>query len=330
VDVKAVAQKATVLVLGAGGFIGRRIMAALAASGWARPLAASRNIARADFEPGVERVALDATDPALLAPVLSGVEAVVSCMTGSARDIVASGTALLGTAARLPRPPRVVYLSSMAAYGTARGPVDESAPLHGDLGDYSAAKAAVDREAAQHPFTVRLRPGIVYGPRSEWWSDRIARLLVTHRLGDLGVAGQGTCNLVHVDDVAQAAVRAITSERAGGEAFNLGSTHPPTWNEYFAAYSQALGFSPVRQISRARLCAELYLAGPLLKLLEKAMPRSSVVAAHPAIRPWLTGLCRHEIRLKVDKARDLLGMQWTPLSQGLTETARWFLDSERA
>lgn len=321
-------QKTTVVVLGASGFIGRRIIKLLAASGWARPLAASRRIGSADLD-GVEKLSLDATDPASISSMLDSAGAVVSCIAGSARDIVASGTALLGMAARRTSPPRIVYLSSMAAYGGVRGPVDESTPLRGDLGDYSAAKAAIDREAGQYPFVVRLRPGIVYGPGSPWWSDRIARLLIARRLGDLGPAGQGTCNLVHVDDVAQAAVNALSADKVGGEAFNLGSAQPPTWNQYFDAYAQALDAQPVRQVSRARLAAELYVAGPLLKVLEKALPRSRLLADHPAIRPWLTTLCRHEIRLSVDKARDLLGMQWTALPGGLSQTAQWFLQGGR-
>lgn len=321
-------EKKKILVLGAGGFIGRRIVSLLAASNWARPLAASRHIAGADLGSGVDRVPLDATRESELQRVLEGASGVVSCIAGEARDIMASGTALFTAAARLSEPPRIVYLSSMAAYGLASGQVDEAAPLRGDLGDYGAAKAAIDQLGARYSHVVRLRPGIVYGPGSPWWSDRIARLLVTRRLGDLGPAGAGRCNLVHVDDVAQATLRALTLPLAGGEAFNLGSALPPTWNEYFAAYAHALGALPLRQIGGARMAAELYLAGPLLKIIETVSPR--LLAPYPAIRPWLTTLCRHDLRIEVAKAQEQLAMQWTPLQQGLASTATWFLQGGRA
>jgi 2-alkyl-3-oxoalkanoate reductase len=318
-----------VLVIGASGFIGRRIVAALASTQWARPIAASRNISRVDFGPDVERIALDATDRTRLASAIKSTHAVVSCLAGSARDIVASGDALFGAVSDTPAPPRVVYLSSIAAYGSASGSVDESFPLRGDLGDYSAAKATVESRAAHLPNIVRLRPGIVYGPESFWWSDRIARLLVRRRLGDLGPDGMGICNTVHVDDVVTATLRAIETPAAAGEAFNLGSPQPPTWNEYLRRYAQFLRATPVRPISRAALLAELNLYGLGLQVAATLLGQSNPWAERPAIRPWLLQLCKHDIRMQVRKAEQTLGMQWRPLDAGLEQTAAWFLAGGR-
>jgi nucleoside-diphosphate-sugar epimerase len=318
-----------VLVIGASGFIGRRIVAALASTPWARPIAASRNVSRVDFGADVQKLALDATDRQSVERAIKSAQAVVSCLAGSARDIVASGEALFTAVSNNSDAPRIIYLSSMAAYGSARGSVDESTPLRGDLGDYSAAKATVERLAAYVPNVVRLRPGIVYGPESAWWSDRIARLLVRRRLGDLGPVGSGTCNTVHVDDVVTATVRAIEIRAAAGEAFNLGSPAPLTWNEYFGRYAQYLGAAPVRRISKAALLAELNLYGAGLKVVERLLGQSNPWAEHPAIRPWLIELCKHDIRMQVRKAEQTLGMQWRPLDSGLQQTAEWFLAGAR-
>lgn len=318
------------LVLGAGGFIGRRVVAALAAGGWARPIAASRHIERTSVPEAAEKVSVDARDARALAPLVEAAAAVVSCIAGADEDIEPAGRALLEVATRLRAPPRVVYLSSMAAYGTRGGAVAEDSPLTGDLGAYGAAKAAIDRAAAQLPFVVRLRPGIVYGPGSPWWSDRIARLLVRRRLGDLGTAGTGFCNLVHVEDVAAAIVRSIETAAAGGEAFNLGSPAPPTWNEYFSAYSRALRAEPVRHISAAALRREVMLYGPPLRLAEVVLRRRNPWRERPALRPWLLRLCRHDLRMPVGKAERMLGMSWTPLDAGLAATAAWFLRGGRS
>jgi len=288
-------------------------------------VAASRRPAAAAFAAGTGTLALDATDARAVRAALPEAAAVVSCIAGSAADILASGRLLLESVGRLASPPRVVYLSSMAAYGSARGVVDESAPLLGDLDDYSAAKAAIDRLAAEHPFAVRLRPGIIYGPFSPWWTERIGRLLLARRLGNLGAAGAGTCNLVHVEDVVTAVMRSLTLPEAAGRAFNLGSPAPPTWNEYFERYARALGVSSVPHISGNRLRLELGLYGPLLKLLEKALPHSRLARTHPALRPWLAALCRHDIRLAVQSAQQRLALTWRPLETGLEECARWLL-----
>jgi nucleoside-diphosphate-sugar epimerase len=318
-----------ILVLGAGGFIGRRIIAALLATDWARPIAAGRSIRGADLPPQVERITLDATDLAALTRAAASASAIVSCIAGTPDQIVGSGTALFTAAASLSPSPRVVYLGSMAAYGSATGSVDESAPLRGDIGPYSHAKAAMDLLAAGYPFVVRLRPGIVYGPQSPWWSDRIARLLVQGRLGDVGPCGEGACNLVYVDDVATAVVQALRLPGAAGSAFNLANPAPPTWNAYFRLYARALGAQPAR-LSAARLFRELRLYGPALKVAEKVLGRHNPWQAYEALRPWLMRLWRHDIRLDSSKAGDVLGIRFRPLADGLDETARWFLDGGRA
>ena len=317
----------SVVVLGAGGFIGRRIISALLATDWARPIAAGRSIRSADLPPQVERIRLDATDLSDLTRAAASASALVSCIAGAPDQITGSGNALFAAAASVSPSPRVVYLSSMAAYGSATGSIDETAPLRGDGGAYSHAKAAIDVLAAGHPFAVRLRPGIVYGPRSEWWSDKIARLLVQGRLGDLGRDGEGICNLVHVDDVAAAVLQAVRLPAAAGNAFNLANPAPPSWNSYFELYARALGVQPAR-ISKARLFTELRLYGPALKVTDKVLGRNNPWQAYEALRPWLMQLVRHEIRLESGKARDVLGVRFRPLAEGLDETARWFLRSE--
>jgi 2-alkyl-3-oxoalkanoate reductase len=319
----------SVVVLGAGGFIGRRIISALLATDWARPIAAGRSIQSADIPPQVQRITLDATDLSDLTRVAASASALISCIAGTADQIIGSGNALFKAAASLSPSPRVVYLSSMAAYGSATGSVDETVPLRGDGDSYSHAKAAIDVLAAGYPFAVRLRPGIVYGAGSEWWSDKIARLLVQGRLGDLGRHGQGICNLVHVDDVAAAVVQAVRLPAAAGNVFNLANPAPPSWNRYFELYARALGVQPVR-ISEARLFTELRLFGPALKVVDKVLGRKNPLRAYEALRPWLIQLARHEIRLESGKARDVLGVCFRPLAEGLDETARWFLGSGRA
>lgn len=314
-------MKQRVLVLGATGFIGRRVAAALAASDWAVPVAAGhRSLPPAAL---FETVRFDATHELALARALEGADAVVNCVAGSAATIVASSRALFAAVARAARPPRVVHLSSMAVYGSAVGTIDESAKLLGDGGAYAAAKVEAERLAARCGDVVALRPGCVYGPGSVQWSERIARWLAARRVGDLGAAGDGACNLVYVDDVVAAILAALRLPRVSARAFNLGSPTPPTWNEYFLQFARALGAVPVRRISRRELAVETRLWAVPLKLAELAanLARMRRAWIPPPIPPSLLRTWSQDIRLDVRRAERVLGVSWTPAAAGLRETA---------
>jgi nucleoside-diphosphate-sugar epimerase len=326
---KQIPKRQRIVVLGASGFIGRSVVEKLAASDWALPVAISHRTAL-DLAIPVETVRLDARQPAALQAVLLDAAGVVNCITGDSETIIASAGALFATCSRMTPLPRIVHLSTMMVYGSATGTVDETAALRGDWDAYSAAKTEVEQMARTCRTVVHLRPGIVYGPRSPIWSGRIGRWLRQHRLGDLGVAGAGFCNLVHVDDVVEAVDRALRTPGIEGEAFNLSLPSPPTWNDYFCQFAAALGAALV-PISRIRIILEQHVLAPPLKIAEKLSPILPFRWRPPdPIRPWLLRLCSHPMRMDVRKAERMLGIEWTPLDKGLRESAAWVLAREKA
>ena len=232
----------------------------------------------------------------------------------------------------MPQQPRIVHLSSMAVYGAAVGDVDETATTVGKLSAYGSAKLESERLAAASPSVVILRPGIVYGPNGARWSGRIAQMLYARRLGDLGAAGDGYCNLVYIDDTVQAILRALRSPKVGGKIFNLALPEPPTWNEYLAEFAKSLGAVPLARIGERTLQIESKIFAPPQKLAEmflgKFAPRLARLVPQ-AIPPSLIRLFQQEIRLKVGLAEVELGLHWTPLSEGLRRTAAWYNASER-
>jgi nucleoside-diphosphate-sugar epimerase len=319
-----------ILVLGANGFIGRRLVNALQSADWGVPIAGVRAMPRSPA-PGIEYRVLDAAREPQVAEALAGVDAAVNCVAGNADTIVAGAHALFTAASRAPGKPRVVHLSTMSVYGAAEGPVDESAALRADLGPYSAAKVAAEQAAAAHANTAILRPGLVYGPGSAQWSGRIAELLLARRLGDLGANGDGFCNLVHVDDVVAAIVRCVQLAEPAGAAFNLSTPAPPTWNEYLVQFARSLKAVPLRRISARRLKLEAKLFAPPLKIMELAAHRLKLPWSVPAvIPPSLLSLMRQEIKLDVRRAETVLGLVWTPLKVGIDAAARWYLHERDA
>jgi len=217
----------------------------------------------------------------------------------------------------------LVHISSMTVYGAANGTVAESQPAVGELSEYAAARLEAEALAQQLPNVVTLRPGCEYGPNCFHWSERVADWLLARRLGDLGSAGDGYCNLTYIADLADATSRALRVQAAQGLSFNIATNSPPTWNEYFVAFALALNAVPVRRVTARRLKIETRLLSIPLKLGEIASARFGVKRSpFPLpIPPSLLSLCRQEIKLDVTCAERVLGMQWTPVATGLATAA---------
>jgi nucleoside-diphosphate-sugar epimerase len=316
-------MKQSILVLGANGFIGREVVAGLGSTDWATPILGIRRPS-ASGKDQFEQRTVEATSVESVSAAMQGVTGVVNCVAGDPHILVSSTSALCDAAQRMSPPPRIIHLSTMSVYGSATGLIDESAALRGDIGPYSAAKVTAEAKVAAYPHAVIFRPGCVFGPTSEQWGIRMARLLLAHRLGDLGAAGDGYCNLVHVKDVAQAVIRALESGRTDGGVFNLSTPEPPTWNEFFIRYAAALRAVPVRRISRRRLKIETKLLAPPLKIAE-ILGRACKLDVRrwpPPIPPSLLRLMDQEIRLDTRRVETALSLRWRDLDSTLAETAR--------
>ena len=326
-------MKQRILVLGGTGFIGRRVVATLNASGWAAPIAASRRPQQEPTRGQHDQLKIDATDAPQLRAALVGVSAVVNCIAGTPKAILTNAKALFGTLSELSQPPPVVHLSSLAVYGAGVGRVDELTPPTKPLSAYGSAKLEAERLAGECASVVILRPGIVYGPESAQWTTRIGSLLVARRIGDLGERGNGYCNLTYVDDVSQAIVSALRVSDAAGSTFNLSMPNPPRWNEYFLRYATALGATPVARIGESRLQVETRIIAPaarISRLVVSRLPGKLDRSVPECIPPSLLRLFAQEIVMNSDRAEAVLGIRWTPLTSGLEQAAEWYRSSLHA
>lgn len=315
-------MKQRILVLGADEYVGRHVVATLAASDWAEPVACVRRLAQPHGN--VRQVALDVTDGVAVAQALGEVDAAVNCVAGAPSKIL-GGARALGAAldARGGTPARVVHFSSMVVYGPRLGAVDEDQPPAAGLGGYAGARVDAERLLAGRIGVVTLRPGCVYGPGSPHWSQRIARLLHARRIGDLGAAGDGNSNLVYIDDVlaaVRASLRAPAPLAANGPVYNLAMAHAPDWNRYFLEYARALGALPLRRVGARRLKLETHVAAPFLKAAQMGLRRIGLNVP-PPIAPSLLRLWGQDIRLVSTRAEQALGLSWTPLAQAVAACA---------
>jgi nucleoside-diphosphate-sugar epimerase/predicted dehydrogenase len=243
-----VAQAGTprVLVTGAGGFLGSRLVGALARCG-AGVVAAVHDPSRVTFalESQAEVIALELRDPARVADAMRDVDIVFHCAAVTANNVswaVQYETNVMGTAAVLDAAVecdvgRVVHVSSVSVYGSdlkGDSAVDESAP-YGDEDDESAVYARSKREADALalrralddgvPVTV-VRLGILYGPGN---TRPIERGLV--QVGRFRLAmgsGGNTLPFTYVANAVDALLLAAVSPQAVGQAFNI--VDPPAWS----------------------------------------------------------------------------------------------------
>jgi len=307
-----------VLVTGSNGFVGGHTVEHLSRESGISVISATR-----DGRAGTRR--LDMLDPAGMSAALSGVDAIVHCAVGN-RAVTVAGTHALLLAAAAAGVQRFIHISTIAVYGVAEGRVDETSPMASPDGNgYGPWKIAAEQSCLAQTAvqTVRLRPSIVYGPGGMLWVGQYARRIRSGRWGVFGEAGEGTCNPVHVSDVAGAIAAALVSRDAVGRAFNVNGPESTTWNGWFTKLAEMMDAPPLPTIAPGVLRARAYASLPL-KAVARVWPSFG--------RDWLLGapsrseisLFAHRATYPVDAAREVMG--WAPsisIDDGLANTRPW-------
>ncbi len=215
-----------VTIIGGSGFVGRYIARRLAKEGW-RVRVAVRRPNEALFVkpygvPGqVEPVACNIRDDASLRAVIHGADAVVNCVgtfrKGGKNNFDAVQVEGAGRVARIAAAEGVAQLVQISSIGADAGSDCDYARSKGE------GEAAV---LAAFPSAVILRPSIIFGTEDGFFN----RFAAMTRMGPiLPVVGAGTkFQPVHVEDVAQAAMKAVVGEAAPG-IYELGGPEVDTF-----------------------------------------------------------------------------------------------------
>jgi nucleoside-diphosphate-sugar epimerase len=236
-----------ILVLGAGGFIGRALVARLAAQG-ERVVAAVRTIGTS-FGPGVTIRAGELSAATDWGQLLDGARAVVHAASRAhappprepeawiARE-AATGAAL-GEAARRGGVERVIVFSSVKVHGEAGHFRASDPPAPAD--PYGVAKLRLEQAVAVSgaPFTV-LRPPLVYGPAVKGNFRALMRLV---RMGvPLPLARiANRRSFVFLDNLLDLVERVIADRRALGRTFLMRDDAEPSTPELIRLIARGLG-----------------------------------------------------------------------------------------
>ena len=259
-----------ILVTGAGGFIGGRVVEVLHRLDAGEVVAGMRRWAtgaRVGRLP-VELVRCDIRDAGQVRDALKGVTHVVHCAVGEHSSTV-DGTRTLLAGTKEAGVQRVVHLSTVDVYGAPEGEIDESFPLTSMGKAYGDAKIEAERvcqEAAKDgvPVTI-LRPTLVHGPFSATWTVAYAQRLQKSPWLVAEADAQGTCNLVYVYDLVGAILAAFDADTEPGAAYNINGPERPTWHEYFTALNAAMGLPPLQVATPTGARAKAAVVQPFRK-----------------------------------------------------------------
>ncbi|HYY02792.1 MAG TPA: NAD(P)-dependent oxidoreductase [Gaiellaceae bacterium] len=274
-----------------------------------------------ELEASVDELHGDVRDPAAVRRLVGGADVVVHAAAAlpiqasraSIRAVNVRGTENVLLAGREAGVARVVFISSTAVYGVPeKHPIEEDDPLVG-VGWYGESK--IDAEALCRVAAVEttiIRPKTFIGPERlgvfEILFDWIREGRRIYILGE----GHNRYQLLAVEDLVEAIVRAATSTAAVNETLNVGATDFGTVREDLGALigharsASRLQPIPVRPAELVLRVLELLRVSPLAEWHYKTAHRDSFV--------------------DVSKAQRLLG--WQPRlsnSQALIQTYDWYL-----
>jgi nucleoside-diphosphate-sugar epimerase len=244
----------TVLVTGAGGFIGSHFVPYLASRGWRVRAIDVHAAPPGVVGPDIDYRVLDIRDAGSLAAALADVDCVFNLASvhldvhASFKEFEAVNVKALGRLVELCSAAgvrRLVHVSSVGVYGhVISPPASEDAPLN-PQNDYERTKVAGEQAAlncAAHTGmdTVVMRPSWVYGAGC----PRTRKLIRSLRKGRFFFIGRGR-NLRHpiyVDDLLEALLLAAQAgPEVAGRVFNVAGPRWMTVEEMVAQFAGAIG-----------------------------------------------------------------------------------------
>ena len=315
------------LVTGATGFLGGRIVEKLISSGHT-----VRALVREPRAPngGAETIEGDVRNGEAVLRAARGCDAIVHAAAlvrmwvpdrrEFERVNVGGFDAAADAAERLSA--RLLYVSSFLALGPSDGTLlDETArgEASGGYNDYQRTKVEADQRARARANAgqdiVRVYPGVVFGPGRLTAGNHVVRLFLDHARGKLpGILGRGDLRqcFAFVDDVVTGVVLAL--ERAQrGTGYVLGGENR-TALELFRAFARVSGVAEPRRRIPFAIAS---LVGRISRW------RADQFGTEPALTDEVVRIYRHEWAYSSASAERDLGYRITPFEEAIGRTVAW-------
>ncbi len=317
-----------VFVTGGTGFIGGHVVRKLRARGdEVRALVRDPEKGRTLADLGCELEQGDLSDEAVIRAGLDGCDALihgaavykVGIPEGEHRAMYEAnvlGTERVLRAALAAKTPKVVYVSTVAAFGNTRGEVvDESYQHPGrDFTSYyeqtkfEAHQIAKRLIAEEGLPCVIVQPGGVYGPDDHSAVGQQIKQFLAGKMPMIAFPDLGM-NMVHVEDVADGVLLALDGGKAG-EAYVLGG-EITTMRGVIDATGRVAGKKPPKRAVPTPMLKALTPVGGLV---------GRMMGQPPNLRELISSADDVTFWAKHDKAIAELGYSPRGLEQGLRET----------
>jgi uncharacterized protein YbjT (DUF2867 family) len=259
-----------VLVLGANGFIGSHVAAALSSAGWSVRAGARRIAEPSRRAPGFDWVTADfskLTTAGAWAPLLVGVDVAVNCVGvlqngagDSTRVAHVDAPRALIAACEAAGVKRLVHVSAVGA--------DDAAGT-----DYARTKAETERLVAASSLDwLILRPSLVVD-RAAFGGTGLIRALAAFPLFSPVVGGDQIFRPIPLGDLSAAVVAALKPGAPSRQSLDMPGPEPVTMVETMRLYRGWMGLkpTPVVRVPRA-LAAPALAVGDLLGRLGWSSP----------------------------------------------------------
>jgi len=252
-----------VLVTGATGALGPRVVEALCEAGHRVRTFSLHDDPRADVPPRVEAMTGDIADPGALRRAVKDMEVVVHLAallhifnpvseTDEAYErINVHGTQSVVQASLAAGVGRIVLASTIAVYGPGEGQVLDERALPRPDSAYARSKLTAEQIALQardrsgRAVGVVLRLGAVYGSRVKGNYERLVQALARRRFIPIG-PGLNRRTLVYDRDAGRAFALAASHPAAEGRVFNVTDGGMHRLADIIEAICSALGRRPPR------------------------------------------------------------------------------------
>ena len=319
-----------VLVTGASGFLGIHTVKQLVKEGYyvrvfVRKLSRIRELEKL----GVEIFFGDIRDYSSFEQAFNGMDIVVHLAAETSGDlnisdqVTVNGTKNLIDLAKKHDIKRVVYISSMSVYDTVHAKdgdlYDEQSklePMPEKRGAYAYSKKkaenlALDVLKEEKPAWTVLRPAMIFGTGTDMFFGPIG-FSVADKLIVVFGKGNRKLRLVHVEDVVEAVLLSIVSDKAPGKIYNVVHDEMISKREYLKSFfcnnfgKKFIIYFPEVLLKLLTLLQEIGLKymkkKPILTRYRLSASQREIIFSTENIRRDLGWLPKHSLRKQIESS----------------------------